>query len=109
MRTLIKSLAFTAALSLLPASAAPAFALAPVAAQDQDRDRDHANHVDYSHNEYYRLGNREGYEDYQRKAQRKEHNHQFHSDDDRRAHDTGYQEGWQGRRYHADDNNYQPH
>jgi hypothetical protein len=48
------------------------------------------------------LGNSEGYEDYKRKTQRKEHNHKYRNDDDRKAHDYGYQQGWQGQRYSTD-------
>ena len=59
----------------------------------------YANHPDYSNNEYYRTGNDEGYQDYQAHKQREKHDHQYRNDEDRRAHDYGYQEGWSGRRY----------
>jgi hypothetical protein len=73
-------------------------------AQDQDRLDHHEytqqqTHPEYSNNRYYQVGNREGYVDYQHKTQRKEHNHKYRNDDDRRAHDYGYQQGWQGQSY----------
>ena len=63
----------------------------------------YANHPDYSNNEYYRTGNDEGYQDYQAHKQREKHEHQYRNDDDRRAHDYGYREGWSGRSYHDND------
>ena len=60
---------------------------------------EHNDHPEYYKNRYYRMGNKEGWEDHQRNVQRKEHNHRFHSDDDRRAHDYGYQQGWSGTRW----------
>ena len=63
----------------------------------------YANHPDYSNNEYYRTGNDEGYQDYRGHKQRGKHEHQYHNDDDRRAHDYGYQEGWSGRSYRDND------
>jgi hypothetical protein len=85
------------------------FALPPstAGAQDQRQYNNNNNtqtqHPDYSKNKYYALGNREGYEDYGKKQQRANHNHQYHNDNDRKAHDYGYQQGWQGQRgYHPD-------
>jgi len=69
-------------------------------AQAQRTDPDtYANHPEYSNNEYYRTGNDEGYQDYQAKKRRDKHEHQYRSDDDRKAHDYGYDEGWSGRTY----------
>lgn len=90
------------ALFALPSSAA--------GAQDQrqyDNDQRQSNtqthHPDYSKNKYYTLGNREGYQDYGKKHERANHNHQYRNDDDRKAHDYGYQQGYQGQRgYHPD-------
>lgn len=107
MTKTIKALALGTALVLLPGASLTAFAHSPSAKYQDDHDRDHHDHdrdadrnrADYSHNRYYQLGNREGYEDYGKKERRKEHNHQFHRDDDRRAHDAGYENGWQGHQY----------
>lgn len=63
-------------------------------------------HPEWHNNEYYRTGNREGYEDYQRKERRKEHEHKYRSDEDRRAHDYGYEQGWKGHRYDDDDHDH---
>ena len=60
---------------------------------------DHDEHPEYYKNRYYRLGNREGWEDHQRNEQRKEHNHRFKTDEDRQAHDYGYHQGWSGTRW----------
>jgi hypothetical protein len=85
-------------------------------AQDQDHQdhQDHheyaqgQSHPDYSNNRYYKLGNSEGYHDYQHKTQRTVHNHKYRSDDDRKAHDYGYQQGLQGQRY-SDHDHYDQH
>ncbi len=77
-------------------------ALAAGAPQDRDHHEQRADdHPDYSHNSYYRTGNREGLQDHRRNTQRAEdaHRHHFKSDDDRKAHDYGYQQGWQGQNY----------
>lgn len=93
LRLFAAAAALSLAASALPAHAAPA-------PQDGDDHRSSENreHPDYSNNSYYQTGNREGYQDYQKKQQRKEHNHRFRSDDDRAAHDYGYQQGWTGQR-----------
>jgi hypothetical protein len=102
--------AFTA----LAASAALGLALVtvPVAtamAQDDHRNDNNrvqvqqTQHPDYSRNKYYSLGNREGYQDYQKKTQRTTHNHKYGSDNDRAAHDYGYQQGYQGQRGYKPD------
>ncbi|MCU1312821.1 MAG: hypothetical protein JWM54_578 [Acidobacteriaceae bacterium] len=93
-------------MTLSLATAFPVSALLVAAAQDQDhhdqdRDRDRTR-ANYTNNNYYQTGNREGYEDYQKKVRRKEHNHKYRSDEDRRAHDQGYEQGWQGHRDHDD-------
>ena len=89
-------------------TALPPFA---AAAQDQRQDSTYqqrqnnaqAQHPDYSKNKYYALGNREGYQDYGKKQKRTTHDHQYRNDDDRKAHDYGYQQGWEGQRgYHPD-------
>jgi hypothetical protein len=67
---------------------------------DSNSQRDYSNSQrDYSNNSYYQLGNREGYQDYGRKQQRKQHRHKYRDDDDRAAHDSGYQQGWSGQQY----------
>jgi opacity protein-like surface antigen len=96
LRTVAAAAAFSIAISALPASAASS-----PAAQDQSRDQDHhettqTQHPDYSKNRFYTLGNREGYQDYNKKQQRKTHDHKYRNDDDRSAHDLGYQQGWNG-------------
>jgi hypothetical protein len=99
---------FTMAAAAVPSSTALAFA--GVQDQDHDRDSDHRNAEQrqgydpsyYANNTYYKMGYREGTEDYKRRKQRKEHNHKYREDEDRRAHDYGYQQGWQGPR--NDDN-----
>lgn len=105
MTRTMKAFALGTALLLLPCAPLRALAHVPLA-QEQDRhdqnQNDARNHTDYSHSSYYQLGNREGYEDYQKKSQRKGHKHQYHTDDDRRAHDAGYQNGWQGHQYTED-------
>jgi hypothetical protein len=83
----------------------PAFAAAsPAAAQEQERHETvQTQHPDYSRNSYYKTGNREGYQDYQKKQQRTTHNHKYRNDQDRAAHDYGYQQGWQGQRGYPKD------
>ena len=97
------------ALTALAASAALGLAMVtvPVAtamAQDDHRnDTIQTQHPDYSKNKFYALGNREGYQDYQRKTQRPNHDHKYGNDNDRAAHDYGYQQGLHGQRgYKAD-------
>jgi hypothetical protein len=106
MKIAFSSIAATAALTMaltaLPASVA--------GAQEQRRDDNiqqrqttQVQHPDYSKNKYYALGNREGYQDYGRKTERTTHNHTYRNDDDRAAHDYGYQQGLHGTRgYHPD-------
>ncbi len=99
MNRMIRAVAIGAAFTFTMAAMPAALHATPTPVA-QDRDHDH-DHVDYSRNSYYKLGNREGYQDYRRKTQRTEHNHKYRSDDDRKAHDYGYQQGWQGQRgYH---------
>ena len=106
MKSMLRSFA-AATILTLAASAMPLLAAVP--AQDRDHqqmDRDHQqmdrnDHPEYNNNRYYRLGNSEGYKDHARNVQRKQHNHAYKTDDDRKAHDYGYQQGWQGQRYNA--------
>jgi hypothetical protein len=73
---------------------------APALAQDDRQEhQQRAEQRDYSNNNYYRIGNREGYQDHGRNVQRTKHNHKFRNDEDRQAHDYGYQQGWQGTDY----------
>jgi hypothetical protein len=85
------------ALSTTPALAVPT-------AQDQDHhdQKDRNQHPEYVNNKYYQLGNKEGYEDHQKNQQRKDHNHSYKTDEDKKAHDYGYQQGWQGKDYHPE-------
>jgi hypothetical protein len=83
-----------AALSVTPALATPM-------AQDQVH-KDQIQHPEYSNNKYYQLGNKEGLEDHEKNLQRKNHNHDYKSDDDKKAHDYGYQQGWHGQNYTDD-------
>jgi hypothetical protein len=117
MRTHLRQLAVAAALTL---GASAVAAVPAMAQQDENRkytgQRDgssqaqrtdpdtYATRPDYSNNDYYRTGNDEGYQDYQAKKQREKHEHQYKTDDDRSAHDYGYQEGWSGRSYHDNQN-----
>jgi hypothetical protein len=82
-----------AALSVTPVLAIPM-------TQDQDH-RDQVQHSDYSNNKYYQLGNKEGLEDHKKNMQRTNHNHNYKTDVDKKAHDEGYQQGWQGQEYRA--------
>ena len=113
MKNSLRMMALGSALSITAITPPSMMGMSFAGVQDQDRpdhqDRqDHHNytqqesHSDYSNNRYYQLGNHEGYADYQHKTQRKEHNHKYRNDDDRKAHDYGYQQGWQGQRYSND-------
>jgi hypothetical protein len=114
MRTRWRQLTFAVALSV---GASTAATIPAAAQQDQNHhyERDgaqaqrtdpdtYANHPEYSNNQYYRTGNDEGYQDYHAKKRRDRHNHQYRNDDDRKAHDYGYDEGWSGRRYEDNQN-----
>ena len=104
MKIAFTSIAATAALAM----ALTAVPGSTAGAQEQRRDTNvqaqvQVQHPDYSKNKYYTLGNREGYQDYTRKTVRTNHNHTYRNDDDRAAHDYGYQQGWQGQRgYHPE-------
>jgi hypothetical protein len=112
MKNVLRAIAFGAVLTVA-ATAVPSFAaITYPEVQDSAHDHDHdqaQQHPDYSNNSYYKLGNREGYQDYKKKTQRKEHNHKYRNDEDRQAHDYGYQQGQQGqqgqRGYHNDNDN----
>jgi len=80
-----------AALSVTPALAIPT-------AQDQDH-RDQAQHPQYSNNKYYQLGMKEGQVDHEKNVQRPNHNHNYKTDEDKKAHDYGYQQGFHGQNY----------
>ena len=98
----VKRTAFVLALSLagFAAAATPAVAHASRLQEHHDEMRtDQKDHPEYRNNEFYRTGNREGWEDHQRNERRKEHNHKYKTEDDRRAHDYGYEQGWSGTRY----------
>jgi hypothetical protein len=98
MHTQLRRLAAIAALTI----GATACSI-PAVAQYQERHDSTAqtqeNHPDYSKNKFYVMGNKEGYQDHQRNKQRPSHTHRYKSDNDRQAHDYGYQEGYQGRSY----------
>jgi len=113
LRTLAAAAAFSIAVTGIPAFAAGAPARGFAAQDDQRRESDQrrdndqrdtsrANHPDYSNNTYYQTGNREGYEDYQKKEKRKSHDHKYRNNDDRAAHDYGYEQGWRGERGYKD-------
>jgi hypothetical protein len=98
-RIVTAAAAFAIAATTIPAVAA---SLAPQDRRDNVQ-TDRNEHPEYTSNRYYRLGNKEGYDDHRRNVQRKQHNHKFSSDDDRKAHDYGYQQGWSGTRYNSND------
>lgn len=101
MRNRLRMIALGSTLSVAAMAAPSMMAMTFGAPQDQDHHdyNQEQQRPDYSNNRYYRTGNSEGYTDYQRKEQRKEHHHKYRNDDDRKAHDYGYQQGWQGQRY----------
>lgn len=113
MQTCLRQLAVAAALTL---GASAVAAMPAMAQQDENHDYKgtssaqaqrtspdtYANHPDYSNNEYYRTGNDEGYKDY-KAHKRGKYEHQYRSDDDRKAYESGYQEGWSGRSYRDND------
>ena len=91
------------ALTAVPPSAAGAQDQPRYNNDQQRQNNGQTQHQDYSKNKYYTLGNREGYQDYEKKQKRETHNHHYRNDDDRKAHDYGYEQGWQGQRgYHPD-------
>jgi hypothetical protein len=110
MKNAWRMMALGSALSVTAMTAPSMMGMGFAGAQDQDR-QDHHDYTqqqahEYSSNRYYQMGNREGYVDYQHK-QRKEHNHKYRNDGDRKAHDYGYQQGWQGQSYSSDRNHDQ--
>jgi hypothetical protein len=109
MKSILRTIVFGSALGVA-ATAMPSIMAMPFAGvQDQDHHDDGQGqpHPDYSKNRFYKVGNSEGYQDYKHKTQRKEHNHNYRNDEDRQAHDSGYQQGLQGQRGYPNDNN--PH
>ena len=114
MQTRLRQLAVAAALTFGASAVAAMPAMAQQdenhqykgtsSAQTQRSNPDtYANHPDYSNNEYYRTGNDEGYKDY-KAHKRGKYEHQYRSDDDRKAYESGYQDGWGGRSYRDNDN-----
>lgn len=100
MHTHLRSLAMITALTLGPTGLMITPAQAAPAAQDQDhRDQKEVQHPDYTNNSFYRLGNKEGLEDRKHNVQRTTHNHHYKTDEDKAAHDYGYQQGWKGESY----------
>ena len=99
MTKLIRSAVVAAAFTFTLAAAPSLLYASPTAAFVQDHDQQNRDdHPEYRNNRYYKTGNREGYQDYRKKTQRAEHTHNYRNDEDRKAHDYGYQQGWQGRR-----------
>ena len=99
MHKQLQNLAMFSALAIGAAALSVTPALAIPTAQDQDH-RDQNQHPDYSNNKYYQLGNKEGLQDHQKNVQRTAHTHNYKTDEDKKAHDYGYQQGWQGQDYH---------
>jgi hypothetical protein len=99
MKNVFKTVACGAVFAVA-ASTVPSLAFASGFAAVQDQD--HMQHQgqdrqDYSNNEYYNQGIQDGYRDYQHKRHRA-HRHKFANDEDRRAYESGYQQGLQGQR-----------
>jgi hypothetical protein len=94
----LRKFAFVAALTVGATSVGLVPSTTVAWAQDQDHhaDQDRGPEHDYSNNRYYKLGQREGTQDRKHHKQRANHDHKFRSDDDRQAHDAGYQKGWRG-------------
>ena len=105
MKHLCKRVALGVSLALPLATALP-LAASPVAPVQDHHDNDDHDTARYTSNTFYQTGNREGYEDYQKKERRKKHHHHYKTHDDRRAHDAGYEQGWQGQPYN--NNGYHP-
>lgn len=103
LRSIAAAAAFSIAITTVPAFAAASPGAQYPAAQQERHEAAPTQHPDYSRNSYYKTGNREGYQDYQKKQQRTTHNHNYRSDQDRAAHDYGYQQGWQGQRGYPKD------
>ena len=104
MKTELRMIALSTALSLAAIATPSMLGITTAGAQDQDH-HDRAQEQppqDYSKNRYYSVGKKEGYRDYQHKKERKVHDHHYRNEDDHRAHDYGYQQGWQGQRYDRD-------
>ena len=98
MKTTFARIALGATLAFAVA-ATPLASYASAPRLQEHHDGDHDDHPEYRTNRYYQLGNREGYQDYNRHKQRPEHTHKYRNDTDRQAHDYGYQQGWSGTRY----------
>jgi hypothetical protein len=99
MNNRMRSIAIAAAFTFTLSAAPTVLHASPTAAFVQDHDQQkQEEHPEYKNNSFYKVGNREGYQDYQHKTQRADHTHKYKSDDDRKAHDYGYQQGLQGHR-----------
>ena len=109
MKTALRMIALGSALSVAAIATPSMMGIIVGAAQDQGHHDDAQGqpHQDYSNNRYYKVGNSEGYHDYQHKTQRTVHHHKYRDDEDRKAHDYGYQQGLQGHRYDDHDHNDQ--
>jgi hypothetical protein len=82
------------ALNVTPALAIPT-------AQDHDQyQKEQSQHPEYVNNQFYKMGNKEGLEDHNKNFQRTSHDHKYKTDEDKKAHDYGYQQGWHGQDYH---------
>jgi hypothetical protein len=105
MRKQVQRLAMITTLAIGASALSVAPALAIPTAQDQDHhdqyQKDQTEHPEYAKNQFYQLGNKEGYEDHKKNLQRTNHSHNYKTDEDKKAHDYGYQQGWQGKDYHA--------
>jgi hypothetical protein len=101
MHMRLQRLALFTALAIGAAALSVTSAQATPMAQDQDH-HDQSQHPEYVNNKYYQLGNKEGLEDHKKNVQRASHNHGYKADEDKKAHDYGYQQGWQGQAYHDD-------
>lgn len=108
MKNALRRIALSSVLGAIAVSASWMTGMPFASAQEQEQEHheysQQQSHPEYSSNRYYQQGNREGYQDYGRHTQRKVHHHKYRNDDDRKAHDYGYQQGWQGQRYSSDHN-----
>ena len=106
MRKQIQTLAIMTTLAIGASALSVTPALAIPVAQDQDHhdqyQKDQTEHPEYVNNQFYQLGNKEGYEDHKKNLQRTNHNHNYKTDEDKKAHDYGYHQGWQGKEYHPE-------
>jgi hypothetical protein len=97
MKNGLRNIAFAAALTVAVTAVPSLGAMTLLGVQDQDHHDQVQTHPDYSNNSFYKQGNKEGYQDFKNKTH-KAHNHKYKNDDDRQAHEYGYQQGLQGQR-----------